>query len=138
MNSNVSNLISSVERSISSLDEINAGEHERGGREFVWNKTEIGHVHWNGDLDILFSKNVRTALIQAGITQTHKWIPQSGWTTFRIQQENDITMANNLLRLSYFYKRTRKSSTAEEKERYLSQLLTLPFPPSVFAALSIA
>ena len=137
MNINISDLIDSMERSLSMLDEVSTGQHERGGREFVWKTTEIGHIHWNGSLDILFTKNIRGALVQEGITHVHKWIPQSGWTTFRVQSSNDVAMAENLLRLSYFHKRVRKSSTAEEQQQYSSQLSALPFPPSIFAALGI-
>ena len=138
MNTDISNIIRAVEHSLSTtLEGVNTGLHERGGREFVWNTTEIGHIHWNGDLDILFTKNIRVALVQEGITQVHKWVPESGWTTFRIQNTGDTTMAENLLRLSYLHKRMRKSSSAEEQHLYSSQLSTLPFPPSVFAALGV-
>lgn len=138
MNTDISDIIRSVEHALSTtLEGVNTELHERGGREFVWNTTEIGHIHWNGDLDILFTKNIRVALVQAGITHVHKWVPESGWTTFRIQNTSDRTMAENLLRLSYLHKRIRKSSSAEEQHLYSSQLSALPFPASVFEALGV-
>ncbi|MCU0427704.1 MAG: DUF5519 family protein [Candidatus Kapabacteria bacterium] len=138
MDTDISDIIRSVEHTLSTtLEGVNTGLHERGGREFVWNTTEIGHIHWNGDLDILFTKNIRVALVQAGITQIHKWVPESGWTTFQIQNIGDSAMAENLLRLSYLHKRFRKSSSSEEQHLYTTQLTALPFPASVFEALGV-
>jgi Family of unknown function (DUF5519) len=124
MNTFLVHLINTVEDSIVALEQIQAGQHERGGREFVWNTREIGHIHWNGDLDILFNKNIRTALVQEGIMQIHKWVPQSGWTTFPIENEIDIQTAIDLLRLSYYHKRLRKSSTIEEQQHFATQIRT--------------
>lgn len=128
-------LVGEIEKSLSELEHIHAAAHERGGREFVWNTTEIGHIHWNGDLDILLSKKARTALVKAGITQIHKWIPESGWTTFPVADATDIATATNLLRLSYFHKRLRKSTTPEEREYYSSQLSSLPFSSEILSTL---
>lgn len=108
--------------------------HERGGREFRWQTTEIGHIHWHGDLDILFNRKLRTALVEAGIVETHKWVPESGWTTFRLRQASGINTALSLLRLSYLHKRLRKSTTETERQEYASQLAQMPFPITVLTA----
>lgn len=74
------------------------------GREFLWNGNEIGHIHPDGDLDILFNKKIRDVLIKHHLVDIHKWVPDSGWTTFYVNREKDLERAKNLLTLSYLHK----------------------------------
>jgi hypothetical protein len=114
------NLIDKIEQSLLTWLSVSATEHNRGGREFKWKDKEIGHIHWNGDLDILFSKKIRDALLADKKVQIHKWVPDSGWTTLVVNDESDIASALQLLKLSYLQK-TKKLDNQDINEE-LSQL----------------
>jgi hypothetical protein len=87
-----------------------------GGREFLLNGKEVGHVHYNGVLDILFNKKIRDELLKDNLVQEHKWIPNSGWTTFYSNDESDLSKAEELVRLSLAFHIKRKSLRSISKE----------------------
>jgi Family of unknown function (DUF5519) len=112
-------LIQQIENTITKLDGITAIPHPRfGGRQFEWNGKEIGHIHWYGDLDILFKKDIHDALIKEGTAEDHKWVPGSGWITFLISEEAHIHPAMELLKLSYYQKRKR----AEKEKDFTKEI----------------
>jgi hypothetical protein len=123
-----------LEQSVSDLENVTTAVHKMGGKEFLWNGVEIGHVHWDGDLDILFTKKIRDVLVENGIVQIHKWVPDSGWTTFAVNDEQALETAKNLLLLSYYQKRKRKSESDDERNFFMDKIATLPFDPSVLKA----
>lgn len=71
------------------------------GKEFRFGRAEIGHLHPNGVLDILFTRRIRDALLEHGLAEVHRYVPDSGWATFRIQREADVKQGPKLLSLSY-------------------------------------
>jgi hypothetical protein len=75
--------------------------HRFGGREFLLGKAEVGHVHSNAVVDIPFPRPIHDALLDEGLAEEHHWVPDSGWTTFRVRAEDDLAHAYWLLRLSY-------------------------------------
>jgi hypothetical protein len=125
------NLIQSLEQIASNLPAVSTVPHNMGGREFVWQEKEIGHIHWNGDLDILFSKKIRDVLIAHQLVEVHKWVPDSGWTTFKVKNEKDLEQAFDLLQLSYCQKRKRVVKAEEEVLEINARLDALPFPKAV-------
>ena len=78
-----------------------AHPHRFGGKEFRFGNAEIGHLHPNGTLDIPFPRAVRNALLEEGQAEEHRWVPNSGWTTFHVRREADVAHAIELMRLSY-------------------------------------
>lgn len=84
---------------------ITTAPHRFSAREFnlsIGHRTvELGHIHNGRLLDILFSVKVREQLITEGKTRTHRFVPDSGWTSFPIQTEADMDNAEWLMRLSY-------------------------------------
>lgn len=81
--------------------EISAHPHRFGGVEFRYREAELGHVHTNGILDIPLPRTVHDVLLSEGKAEQHKWVPDSGWITFRVRGEQDLDHALWLLRLSY-------------------------------------
>lgn len=71
-----------------------------GGVEFRLGKREIGHLHAFGIVDIPFTVRIRDALIRCGRAERHHWLPNSGWTTVRVEGQRPDN-AVKLLRLSY-------------------------------------
>jgi len=74
--------------------------HRFGGLEFRVGKREVGHLHDFGIVDIPFTVPIRDAIIRAGWAERHHVLPDSGWTTVRINKHGKDT-ALMLLRLSY-------------------------------------
>ncbi len=52
-------------------------------------------------MDIPFPRTIRDSLLAEGLAQEHRWVPNSGWVTFRIRNEEDLDHAVWLMRLSY-------------------------------------
>jgi hypothetical protein len=94
-------LIEKVEVQVSTWPGIHTSIHKFGGLQFNFNKKEIGHIHSNGLLDILFSKKIKSELILKGRARDHHIFKDSGWVSFYIKDESDLEEAMSLLKLSY-------------------------------------
>ena len=90
-----------VEDEVSGWPRISVHPHRFGGKEFRVGSAEVGHVHIGGIVDIPFPRLVRDALVTEGLAEDHRWVPNSGWTTFHVRSEQDFKHALWLLRLSY-------------------------------------
>ena len=90
-----------LEDVVSAWSHISVHSHRFGGREFLFGAAEVGHVHSNGIVDVPFTRPIHDLLLSEGLADQHRWVPNSGWITFRIREEQDIHHAVWLLRLSY-------------------------------------
>src|SRR5690349_15283180 len=90
-----------LEKEVSSWPRVSVHPHRFGGREFRYQKAEVGHVHVGGVVDIPFPVSIRNALLAEGLAEEHRWVPDSGWITFHIRNEKDLAHALWLMRLSY-------------------------------------
>jgi hypothetical protein len=86
---------------LSTWPNVSVHSHRFGGREFRFRSAELGHVHVGGIVDIPFPRPVRDVLLAEGLAEEHHWVTNSGWTTFRIRSEEDLSHALWLMRLSY-------------------------------------
>ncbi len=87
---------------VSAWPNISVHPHRFGGKEFLFGSAEVGHIHTGGIVDIPFPRSVRDALLAEGLAEGHRWwVPNSGWTTFRVRSEEDLKHALWLMRLSY-------------------------------------
>src|SRR5262245_36413596 len=80
---------------------ISTGPHRFGGRVFRLGRSEVGHVHNDGSVEIPFPRSLRDELLAQGMAESHRTAPDSGWITFRVRREMDINHAVWLLRISY-------------------------------------
>jgi hypothetical protein len=94
-------LLDELERQVLSWPDVSAHPHRFGGREFRFRVAEIGHMHTGGIVDIPFPRAVRDALLDERLAEEHRWVPNSGWITYRLRGENDFGHALWLMRLSY-------------------------------------
>ena len=91
-----------LEDEVSTWPHVSVHPHRfGGGREFLFDKAEVGHVHTGGIVDIPFPRSVRDSLLADGLAEEHHWVPNSGWITFQMRSEKDLSHALWLLRLSY-------------------------------------
>lgn len=93
--------LGSLEYRISRWPGISARPHRFGGREFCLGRLEVGHVHEDGAVEIPFPRAMRDQLLVEGLAEQHRWLPNSGWITFRAAGLQDVDHALFLLRLSY-------------------------------------
>ena len=127
-----------LEVAISAWPQISIHPHRFGGMEFDFRDAGIGHVHTNGIVDIPFPRSIRDALLADSLAEEHHWVPNSGWITFQMRGEEDLSHALWLMRLSYL-RYALKTSTdpqklfeQESEELNLSpkfKLLLEPFMP---------
>src|SRR6266568_8718345 len=87
------NYLKALEAEVSVWPHISVYSQRFGGREFLFNKAEVGHMHTGGIVDIPFPRSVRDALLANGLAEEHHWVPNSGWTAFHVRSEEDLKHA---------------------------------------------
>ncbi|MGA3034763.1 MAG: luciferase family protein [Terracidiphilus sp.] len=115
---------------------VTCHDHRFGGVEFRVGTREIGHAHNFGIVDIPFTVKIRDALIGVGKARRHHWLPDSGWTTVRVK-EQEFETACILLRLSYLRFQTKSSEPVTARQAQC-ELESLKIEPEVLAAAGIA
>ena len=95
---------------------VTSQPHRFGGVEYVIGKREIGHIHGDHLVDIPFPKKVRDQIVSAGRAQPHHILPESGWISFYLQEQDDVEKAIALLNESYQIAQKQKSKTIEVQD----------------------
>jgi hypothetical protein len=95
------NHLKKLEDEVSAWPNISTHPHRFGGKEFLFGNAEVGHMHEGGIVDIPFPRSIHDALLADGLAEGHRWVPNSGWITFRVRSEDDLKHALWLMRLSY-------------------------------------
>jgi Luciferase len=114
-----------IEHTVASWPRITVHSHRFGGRQFRFANAEVGHVHYGGIVDIPFPRSVRDALLTEGLAEEHRWVPNSGWVTFRVRSDSDLQHAVWLMRLSYFRYALKAASDPRELFELASRELQL-------------
>ena len=82
-------------------DGVEAHPHRFGGTEFRIGKREIGHIHGDYLVDIPFPKKVRDEIVANGLAEPHHILPETGWISFYLHEEDDVEKVIGLLKRSY-------------------------------------
>ena len=90
-----------IKQTVSAWDGVTSHAHRFGGTEFRLGKRELGHIHGDHLVDLPFPVRVREELVRKGEAETHHVLPESGWVSFRIREEADVSRALNLFKKSY-------------------------------------
>ncbi len=93
--------LKTLEDTVSSWPGISVHPHRFGSREFRFANAEVGHVHDGGIVDIPFPRSMRDALLTERLAEEHRWVPSSGWVTYRVRNDGELRHAIWLMRLSY-------------------------------------
>jgi len=81
---------------------ISISTHKYGGLQINCNGKEVGHIHSNGLLDMLLSRNIKARLmLEDNRVEEHHSFKNTGWISFYIHTEYDLKIALKLLRLGY-------------------------------------
>lgn len=117
--------LAQLQQEILSWPQVTKRPHQFLAHEFRFNDAEIGHLHAWGALDIPFPRAIRDALLKQSLAEEHKFVPDSGWTTFHIRGTNDIPHARWLMRISWLRYALKAASEPQELLRTESQQLNL-------------
>ena len=91
----------SITKAVTTWAGVTSQPHRFGGVEYGIGKREIGHIHGDHMVDIPFPKRVRDEIVAAGRAQPHHILPETGWVSFYLRQEEDVEQAIALLKESY-------------------------------------
>jgi len=90
-----------IRREVTSWPGVTVAPHRFGGVEFVLGRRELGHLHGDHLADLPFPRPVRDELVREGRAQAHHILPDSGWVSLPIHDEEGIRSALDLFRLAY-------------------------------------
>jgi hypothetical protein len=90
-----------VKAELMSWPGVTSQPHRFGGTEFRISGREMGHMHGGRFADLPFPMSIRNELVKDGRALPHHVLPNSGWITFLINEEADITSLINLFRMQY-------------------------------------
>ena len=90
---------------------VSAASHRFGGTEYKLGRREIGHIHGDHLVDIPFPKKVRDEIVAAGRAQSHHILPETGWVSFYLREEDDVEVVIALLRESFEIAKRQKSKS---------------------------
>jgi luciferase-like monooxygenase len=97
----VSNAQKTITRALTSWEGVSTAPHRFGGVEYLLGTRELGHIHGDHLVDIPFPKKVRDEVVSAGLAEPHHILPETGWISFYLREEDDTQKAIALLRRSY-------------------------------------
>jgi hypothetical protein len=83
------------------LPGVTQAPHRFGGTEFQVERLEFMHHHGPSFLDIRLSKDDQAAALKTGTAIPHRFAPQAGWVSFRIEKPEDLKPAKKLIELAY-------------------------------------
>ena len=81
---------------VGSWPDVEVGAHRFGGVEFRLGRRELGHLHGDSHADIAFPRKVRDELVAAGRALPHRAIPESGWISAPIDDEEGVARDRTL------------------------------------------
>ena len=90
-----------IEREVGSWDGVTTHAHRFGGLSFRVGRRELGHLHGERWADLPFPRRIRDMLIETGRAQPHHVLPQTGWVSKQIRNEDDVREVIELFRLGY-------------------------------------
>ena len=100
-NSKLSTWLDEIETEVVSWENTSVSIHKYGGLQFNYMGKEIGHIHSNGLLDVLFTLKTKKALLEIERVSQHHVFIKSGWVSFYIKHPQDKKYALELLQLKY-------------------------------------
>src|SRR5213592_5312146 len=96
-----SELFENLKTWILQLPDVTQAAHRFGGTEFQIDGLEFMHHHGPSFLDIRLSKSDQVTVLKSGTALPHRFAPQAGWVSFRIEKPEDLDAAKKLIQLAY-------------------------------------
>jgi deferrochelatase/peroxidase EfeB len=108
-------LFEDLKRWISQLPSVTQAAHRFGGTEFQVDGLEFMHSHGPSFLDIRLSMKDQAGALKDGKAMPHRFAPQAGWVSFRIENAEDLGPAKELIQAAY--ENAKASMDAHEARR---------------------
>jgi luciferase-like monooxygenase len=83
------------------LPGVSEAPHRFGGTEFQAEGVEFMHSHGPSWFDIRLSRGDQESILKAGEALPHRFAPQAGWVSFRIEKPEDLANARKIIQLAY-------------------------------------
>ena len=106
-----------ITKAVTCWADVKVQPHRFGGAEYVIGRREIGHIHGDQLVDIPFPKKIRDEIVAAGRARPHHILPETGWVSFYLKEEDDVEKAITLLQESYEIAQKQKSKKEEQYEQ---------------------
>jgi hypothetical protein len=97
----VLNAQASITQTLVSWEGVSTAPHRFGGVEYRLGTRELGHMHGDHLIDIPFPKKVRDEIVSSGLADPHHILPETGWVSFYLREDEDVQKGIALLRRSY-------------------------------------
>jgi len=97
----VTSIAESIKSEVTSWPGVEAKPHRFNGIEFRVRGHEIGHLHGGRLADLPFPVRIRKELVEQGRARLHHVLPQTGWVSYPIRDEEDVQGALELFRMNY-------------------------------------
>ena len=97
----VLNAQKAITQNLTSWEGVSTAPHRFGGVEYRLGTREFGHIHGDHLVDIPFPKKIRDDIVKAGLAEPHHILPETGWVSFYLREEEDVQKVIALLRRSY-------------------------------------
>jgi hypothetical protein len=105
-----------ITRAATEWEGVTAQPHRFGGVEYVIGRREIGHIHRDYLVDIPFPRKVRDEIVAAGRAQPHHILPETGWVSFYLHQDEDVRKAIDLLHDNFEIAMRQKQKTVNAED----------------------
>jgi Family of unknown function (DUF5519) len=99
------------------LPGVTQNTHRFGGTEFQVEGLEFMHHHGPSFLDIRLSKSDQATTLKTGSAIPHRFAPQAGWVSFRIEKPEDFESAKKLIRLAYQNAKTNMETHGTKRDQ---------------------
>lgn len=93
--------IDAIEGEVLTWENTSVSLHKFGGLQFNYMSKEFAHIHSNGILDILFTREIKLKLLAQRKAEEHHIFRKTGWISFHVIDKVDVNAALELLKLSY-------------------------------------
>jgi len=90
-----------IRAEVASWPGISEAPHRFGAIEFRLGRREIGHLHGDALADLPFPVKIREQLVREGKARAHHYLPESGWVSLPLRDEESVEAAISLFRLAY-------------------------------------
>jgi len=97
----VLNAQATITQTLISWEGVSTAPHRFGGVEYRLGTRELGHIHGDHLVDIPFPKKVRDEIVSSGLAEPHHILPETGWVSFYLREDEDVQKGIALLRRSY-------------------------------------
>jgi len=93
--------IDEVEAEVLQWQHTTSTLHKYGGIQLNAAEIELGHIHGNGLVDMLLSRQTKKAIMQEGRISNHHTFKDTGWISLYLKDKEDVAYVTHLFYTAY-------------------------------------